>query len=57
MLVFLVVGCLAVFSFSHTWIQTGPSDQGLAKFLDLARKYCARLDKAALDFVCREQVK
>jgi hypothetical protein len=31
----------------------GPLDTFLAK----AGKYCQRLDKAALDFVCREEVK
>jgi hypothetical protein len=32
-------------------------DQDLKTILDQARMYCARLDEAALDFACREEVK
>jgi len=35
----------------------GQTDSALDTILDKARKYCQRLDKAALDFVCREEVK
>jgi hypothetical protein len=52
---FLTMGVVSILSLGGA--QSAGNDQALAKVLDLARKYCARLDKAALDFVCMEQVK
>lgn len=36
--------------------QTGPDDARLAKILERAAGYCRKLDRAALDFVCLEEV-
>ncbi|MDH4271133.1 MAG: hypothetical protein OEW18_04065 [Candidatus Aminicenantes bacterium] len=48
---------MALFAMGLNSGQSADSDKTLDSILDKAGKYCLRLDKAALDFVCREEVK
>lgn len=48
---------MTVFGLALHSDQSAGDDQNINSFLGKARKYCLRLDKAALDFVCREEVK
>jgi hypothetical protein len=50
------VGIVA-FAMARTFGPSAQADNPLNSVLEKARKYCQRLDKAALDFVCREEVK
>ncbi|MDH4272270.1 MAG: hypothetical protein OEW18_09875 [Candidatus Aminicenantes bacterium] len=50
------VGSIA-FASARNPVPSAQAGHPLDSILDKARKYCQRLDEAALDFVCREEVK
>ncbi len=54
---FFLAASVALFAPDIKPAQTAADERGWTKVLDLAKRYCARLDRAALDFVCKERVK
>jgi len=54
--VLFIIG-LAAMAPARNPAQAAGEDPGFIKIIDLARKYCSKLEKAALDFVCLEKVK
>jgi hypothetical protein len=56
MIVSVAAGVLFCFAAAAPQAPQSPAADKLAVILQKARDYCLRLDKAALDFVCQEQV-
>lgn len=54
--ILLFLGTLALLGAPAAGVFQSPDSDKLAAVLQKARDYCLRLDKAALDFVCQEQV-